>query len=196
MVRCVCLLLALALGGAPESATLDFAKEKLPDGWSVAAKTWKVADGELRGQGDGALDFAVPIGGDFQLTFKGFSAEKANFEVKLYDAADGTELYTFAFLGRYHSVLDGVKCCLLRGGAFVAVDPKMWIFPGRKFTFEVRFAKGRLQMFLDGVLGPLFVDHQPLLPSHGMKLKLLCSTEGSKDEVRLDDVKLEFTKVQ
>jgi hypothetical protein len=174
----------------PSDITLDFSKDKLPDGWTISAKEWKVKDGQLVGIGDGALDWAGPITGDFTLQFKGWSAEKTNFEVKLYDVATGEELYTFAFLGRYHTVLDGVKCCMLKGGGFVKVDSKMWIFPGRTFTFEVRSAKAQLQMFLDGELGPVFIDPQPPAPAKGMKMKILASTEGSKDEIRLDDVKV------
>jgi hypothetical protein len=181
-------LLFLAPGAG--DVTLDFSKEKLPEGWSLSGKDWKVKDGQLVGIGDGTLDWAGPIAGDFTLAFKGWSAEKTNFEVKLYDVATGVELYTFAFLGRYHTVLDGVKSCILKGDGFAKVDPKMWIFPGRTFTFEVRCAKAQLQMFLDGALGPIFVDPQPPAPAKGMKLRILASTEGSKDEVRLDDVKV------
>lgn len=177
-----------------ETLTLDFAKEKLPEGCTLSSKQWRVDGGELRGVGDGMLELAGPFGADFTLKFRGESSEKANFEIKLYDAADGRELYTFAFLGRYHSVLDGVKSCLLKGGGFVAVDPKMWTFPGRRFTFEVRSAKGQLQMFLDGALGPLYVDPQPERPAQGIKVKLLVSTEGSKDRVVLDDVTLEYAR--
>jgi hypothetical protein len=187
-------LLSLALLFAPPRGdiTLDFAKEKLPEGWSLSSKEWAVKEGALAGVGDGSLDFAGPIAGDFTLTFKGFSAEKTNFEVKLYDVASGAELYTFAFLGRYHSVIDGVACCLLKGGNFVGVDKKSWIYPGRAFTFEVRVAKAQFQMFLDGALGPFFVDPSPAAPAKGMRLKILAATEGSKDAVRLDDVKLAF----
>jgi len=105
-------------------------------------------------------------------------------------AATNEELYTFAFLGRYHTVLDGVKCCILKGGGFAKVDPKMWIYPGRQFQFEVRCAKSQMQMFLDGELGPVFTDPAPPAPAKGMKLKILASTEGSKDEVKIDDVKV------
>jgi len=37
--------------------TLEFAKDgaKLPDGWTLRGKEWKVAEGELKGQDDGAL---------------------------------------------------------------------------------------------------------------------------------------------
>ncbi|MSR47406.1 MAG: hypothetical protein EXS13_10140 [Planctomycetes bacterium] len=177
-----------------DSVTLDFAKQQLPDGWSLSSKAWKVEGGELRGVSDGMFEFAGPIADDFKLSFRAETSEKANVEVKLYDAESGTELYTFAFLGRWHSVLDGVKCCMLRGGNFVAVDSKMWIFPGRRFTFEVRRAKGQMQMFLDGVLGPLFVDPQPLIAAKGIKLRVLVSTEGSKDKVVIDDVTLEHAK--
>ncbi len=185
---------AVAVAAPSDTLTLDFAKEKLPDGWSVATKSGKVVDGQLRFTGDGALDFAGPIGADFRFTCKGWSAEKASLELKAYDAATGAELYTFVFGGRYHSVLDGVKSCLLRADRFVAVDSKMWIYPGRWFSFEMRAAKGQLQMFLDGVLGPVFVDPQPFAASKGIKLRLIASTEGSKDEVRIDDVTLESSK--
>ena len=185
---------AVLLGAARGDAiSLDFAestKGKLPAGWSLRGKEWKVAGGELQGVGDGALAFEGPVTNDFGLTFTAWSAEKTNFEVKVYDAATGKECYTFAFLGRYHSVLDGVKCCLLRENGFVAVDPKTWLFPGRKFKLEVRAAKGQLQMFVDGALGPFFVDPKPLRPEKGLKLEILASTEGSKDAVKLDDVTL------
>lgn len=187
---------ALAALPAGDTATLDFAAQKLPAGWSIAAGAWKVEQGELRGAGDGALEFVGPIGPDFRLAFAAQSAEKANIEVKLFDAATGEELWTFAFLGRYHSVLDGVKSCLLQGGRFVAVDPRTWIFPGRRFRFEVRAAKGQLQMFLDGALGPFFVDPAPREAKHGLRLRILASTEGSKDAVVLDDVVLEHVLVK
>ena len=177
-----------------DTVNLDFATPQLPDGWSLSSKAWKVEGGELRGVSDGMLEFAGPIADDFKLSFRAETSEKANVEVKLYDAESGAELYTFAFLGRWHSVLDGVKCCMLRGGNFVAVDSKMWIFPGRRFTFEVRRAKGQMQMFLDGALGPFFVDPQPLVASKGIKLRLLVPTEGSKDKVVIDDVTLECAK--
>src|SRR5262249_13526644 len=108
-----CFGVSIAAGGT--TIVLDFAQPKQPGRWSIRSREWKVADGMLRGKGDGALEFAGPIDGDFTLTFQGWSAEKTNFEVKLVDAADGHDLYTFAFLGRYHGVLDGVKCCILRG---------------------------------------------------------------------------------
>jgi len=186
------LLCGLAAAARRGDVTLDFAKEKLPDGWGLSSKTWQVKDGALNGVGDGALEFAGPIAGDFTLTFKGFAEEKANFEVKLFDGGGSEELYTFAFLGRYHSVLDAVACCMLKGGNFVSVDKKLWIFPGREFTFEVRVAKGQFQMFLDGVLGPFFVDGKPAAPDKGMRLQILAATEGSKDAIRIDDVKLTF----
>lgn len=173
-----------------DEVALDFSKEKLPDGWSVTNQEWKPKEGQLVGHGDGMLEWAGPLANDFTLTFKGWSAEKTNFEVKLYDAATHEELYTFAFLGRYHSVLDGVKCCILKGPGFAKVDSKMWIYPGRQFTFEVRSAKAQLQMYLDGELGPVFTDPAPPAPAKGMKLKILASTEGSKDEVKIDDVKV------
>jgi hypothetical protein len=188
---CAAAVLALAAGGG-DAVTLDFSKEKLPEGFTTRGKEWKVAGGELQGLGDGALNYAGPIVGDFTLSFQAWSAEKTNFEVKLHDAATGKECYTFAFLGRYHGALKCVACCMLRQDGFVAIDPKMWIYPGRKFTCEVRLAKGQMQMFLDGELGPLFVDPQPLKPEKGFKVEILASTEGSKDAVKLDDVSITF----
>jgi hypothetical protein len=88
----VLLVAGISLGGT--TILLDFAKEKLPDGWSLGSKQWKVAEGMLRSAGDGSLDFAGPIEGDFTLTFKGWSAEKTNFEVKLVDPDEGHDLYT------------------------------------------------------------------------------------------------------
>lgn len=195
-MRAALLLLSMAFvapgGGidAPDESTLDFSSARMPAGFSLRGASWKVQEGELRGAGDGALEFAGPITGDVTLSFTGWTAEKTNFEVKLTDAATGADCYTFAFLGRYHSVLDGVKFAILRENAFVKTDPKMWIYPGRKFKFEVRIAKGQMQMSLDDELGPLFVDPAPLKPAKGMKLSILASTEGTKDAVRLDDVKL------
>ena len=90
-----------------------------------------------------------------------------------------------------------VSCGLFDGSrvmsnssGFAKVDSKMWIYPGRQFTFEVRSAKAQLQMFLDGELGPVFTDPAPPAPAKGMKLKILASTEGSKDEIKIDDVKV------
>jgi hypothetical protein len=180
--------LLLSSTAAPDETTisLDFSKDKLPEGWTVSSRSWKVKDGMLRGEGDGSLEFAGPLGPDFTLTFQGWSAEKANFEVKLFDSRDNHELYTFAFLGRWHSALDGVKCCILREDRFVNVSSKMWIYPGRTFNFEVRVKNGQMQMFLDRELGPFFVDPAPLAPGKGVKLRILAATEGAKDEVRLD----------
>lgn len=189
-MRWIALLSTLFLLGSDTTVKLDFESSDLPKPFTVSSKSWSVKDGMLRGTGEGRLEYAGPIAGDFDLRFEAWTAEKANVEVKLFDAKTDQELYTFAFLGRYHSGLDGVKSCMLRQDAFVNVDPKMWIFPGRTFTFEVRAAKGQFQMFLNNELGPFFVDPQPLAPAGGMKLKIFVNTEGKDDEVRLDDFEL------
>ncbi|MBK7876813.1 MAG: hypothetical protein IPJ77_13900 [Planctomycetes bacterium] len=188
------LLLPLVAAPSPRFAAedkdvvQDFSKP-LAAPWSVTSKTWKVEGGELRGTGDGALDYAGPLGPDFTLTFRAKTSEKANVEVKLYDETGAKELYTFAFLGKYHSVLDGVKSCILKGERFVNVDPKTWIYPGRTFDLEVRRAKGQHQMFVNGALGPFFVDEAPPGGTQ-FRLKILVSCEGKDDAVVIDDVKI------
>ena len=119
------------------------------------------------------------------------TAEKANVEVKLFDASGKKELYTFAFLGQYHRALVAVKSCILKGDNFVSVNPRMWIFPGRTFNFEVRAVKRQFQMFLSGELGPVFADPEPDASiDGGVRVKIVLATEGKKDEVHLDNVKI------
>ena len=173
----------------PKEVVQDFSKE-LEAPWKLSSKAWKVEEGELRGTGDGWIEYAGPMTSDFTLTFKASTAEKANVEVKLYDAATKKELYTFAFMGKHHAVLDGVKSCILKGERFVNVDSKTWIYPGRTFEFEVRRAKNQHQMFLNGVLGPFYVDDAPPPADTKLELRILVSTEGKEDKVRLDDVKI------
>lgn len=186
------LLAAFATPEKPESIGNDFSKPLAPP-WSVTSKEWKVDKDALVGAGGGALECSQTIRGDFTLTFEGWSGEKTNFEVKLFDKDGRKELYTFAFLGRYHSVLDGPKSCILKGNAFVAKDAKMWIFPGRAFEFEVRRAKNQFQMFLNGEIGPAFVDDVgPALDE--FRLQILASPEGSKDAIRIDDVRVVLRK--
>jgi hypothetical protein len=191
---CLTLFFLAAVGWAGEgrTVTLDFAGKEIPAGWSVANASWKPAEGELRGVGGGSLAWGEALGGDFTLTFRAWTEEKANVEVWLVDPKDDHPVYTFAFLGQYHSVLDGVKSAILKEQAFVNVSSRMWIFPGRMFTFEVRRAKNQMQMFLNGELGPFFVDDSPPENIGDLRLKIMVSTEGAKDKVRLDDVKVEM----
>lgn len=183
------LAVAPAAVEVPEDVAQDFSKE-LAAPWKLSGKTWRVEDGELRGRGDGWIEYSGPLTSDFALAFDASTAEKANVEVKLYDAATKKELYTFAFMGKYHSALDGVKSCVLKGDRFVNVDAKTWIYPGRTFRFEVRRAKNQHQMFVNGVLGPFFVDEAPPPEDVKLELRILVSTEGKDDAVRLDDVKI------
>lgn len=169
---------------------LDFLTAELPKGVVIAVKSWKIADGVLRGTGGGYVEIPVPENGNWKLSFQGSSDEKANFEVKAFDKTGKTEIYTFAFLGRYHSVLDGPKSCILKGPAFVNVSSKMWIFPGRMFNFDVKCAKSQFQMFLNGELGPNFVDDKPAEPEGGLKLRIYVSPESEKDGWKIDNIKL------
>jgi hypothetical protein len=66
----------------------------------------------------------------------------------------------------------------------------MWIFPGRSFEFEVRRAKNQQQMFLNGVLGPFYVDEAPPPADTKYKLRILVSIEGKDSKLRLDDVRI------
>lgn len=193
-------LLGLALAPLVASLVAPDAKEVVQDfskplaaPWSVTSKTWRVEEGELRGTGDGVLEYATALPADFTLTFRARTEEKANVEVKLYDEKGEKELYTFAFLGRYHAVLDGVKSCILKGDRFVNVDPKTWIYPGRTFDFELRRAKNQHQMFVNGVLGPFFVDEAPPDATQ-FRLRILVSCEGKTDKLVLDDVKIVVKK--
>jgi len=184
--------LATLLFAPEDQVSLDFSGKDLPADWR-SSRNWKVEQGELRGLGDGWLEWSKPVPRDFTLTFSAWTEEKANVEVKLYDPKGEQELYTFAFMGRYHPVLDGVKSAILKADRFVAQNPRMWIFPGRMFAFELRSAKGAFQMFLSNELGPVFRDEAPP-EAREFRLRILCSTEGKRDQVRLDDVKVSWRK--
>lgn len=176
----------------PVEIANDFSKD-LAAPWAVSSKSWKIEKEELVGAGGGALDYLQDLSGDFTVTFTAWTAEKSNVEVKILDQEGKRELFTFAFLGRYHAVLDGPKSCILKGDAFVKSDSKMWIFPGRKFDFEVRRAKNQFQMFLNGELGPTFVDEVgPPLGEY--RFRITVSPEGKQDAIKLDDVKVVLRK--
>ena len=176
-----------------DDATLDFSKPELPADWKVS-KNWRVEKGELVGEGSGSLECSAALPASFTLSFDASTDEKANVEVKLVDAKSGHDVYTFAFLGRYHPALDGVKFAILKGDAFVKVDPRLWIFPGRTFSFEVRRARNQFQMFLNGELGPVFVDDDPPKEADDLRLRILANTEGKKDKVRIDNVRIASKK--
>lgn len=199
MVRTFALAVLTAAAFAAPSrdedvAALDFSKPELPADWTVSSKAWKPDGGELRGEGGGWLDWKKPMPASFTLTFRAWTEEKANVEVQLHDSKLERAVYTFAFLGRYHAALDGVKTAILRADRFVAVSPRMWIFPGRTFTFEVRRARNQWQTFLDGELGPVFVDDDPPAEAADLRLRIVVATEGKKDKARLDDVKIAARK--
>ena len=166
------LLLLALVAAAQEETTVreDFDGRAPGRDWLQSNATWRVAGGELRGKGGGQLDYKRPLSGELRLTFEAWTSEKANVEVKLIDPATGRDRFTFAFLGRYHSVLKGVKCCMLKANRFVATKPEMWIFPGRRFRFEVRKNGGQYQMRLDGALGPVFVDKQPAAGPYTLRI--------------------------
>ncbi|MBI3817893.1 MAG: hypothetical protein HY286_04320 [Planctomycetes bacterium] len=191
----VLLALSSAQQGKSDDSTLqlDFQKSELPPGWQISPKSWKIEGGELRGEGGGTLDRVVPVSGDFTITFDGWTEEKGSFEVKILDAKGEKEYYTFAYGGRYHQVLKGPKCCILKEDRFVAVDDKMWIFPGRMFHFEVRGVKHQFQMFLNQELGPVFVDAAPP-DDESYRIRIVSGTDGKKDKIRIDNVKIELRK--
>lgn len=183
-----------AAHGPREVIEQKFNRKKLEADWRIKAeagtRAWRVEKGELRGMGGGHLDYMRPLPERFTLAFDAETQEKANIEVQLVDG-DGNVQYIFAFLGTYHPVLEGVKFAILKGNGFVAVDPKHWIFPGRKFRFEVRRAGGRFQMFLDGEMGPTFDDREPV--NEDMHLRIIYAAGKKKDWVRFDDIRLELT---
>jgi hypothetical protein len=196
MIRCSALVVALGLlpalarGDGQEKKILvkeEFSKKELDKCWSIKG-AFAPEEGELRGKGGGWLEYAPDLAGDFTLTFQAWTEEKANVEVTLVDPKSGKPAYTFAFLGLYHSALDGVKSCILKDDAFVNVNPKMWIFPGRMFTFEVRREKSEYQMFLDHELGPFFVDEHPPANADQLRLRLNFSAPGPRDKFRVDNV--------
>jgi|GEM_PF-3970702 len=172
--------------------TVDFSTRRLPSDWRVDTKKWKIEEGELRGEGSGALQYKKALEGDFTLSFDAWTEEKANVEIVLVDPKSKECYFCFAFLGSYHPVLDGVKSAILKGNRFVSVDPRMWIFPGRDFTFEVRRARDQYQMFLDGQLGPVFKDGEPEMKE--FLLKISVSAGGKKESVALDNIRLVVEK--
>lgn len=189
----VLLFLIPAAPPAWERVKLDFAEKKLPKGWHLSSKAWKVKDHELHGRGEGYIEYRHLVKDDFIISFEAWTEEKANIELQLRDAK-GREVYLiFAFLGKYHPVLDGVKCALLKGNRFVSVNPRQWIFPGRYFRFEVRGANNQYQMFLNGELGPVFTDPEPLEDPE-YRIRIIYSPEGKQDELRLDDIELQMKK--
>ncbi len=190
-------LILLALFAVPDPsprdqkvATFDFESKKIPTEWRLSSRTWKVEDGELCGSGSGNMEFKKALEGDFDLSFEAWTEEKANIEIVLF-AQKGRkkeDLYCFAFLGSYHPVLDGVKSAILKGNRFVSVDPRMWIFPGRDFRFEIRRSKNKFHMFLNGEAGPGFFDDDCQLKK--FRIRIIYSGEGKKDEVRIDNIRL------
>jgi hypothetical protein len=150
--------------------------------------------GELHGTGAGYLELVDPIAGDFTLTFRAKTAEKANVEVKLLDEKGEKVLYTLAFLGRYHDVLDGPKSCILKQDRFVSVSSRMWIFPGRVFSFKAERLKDSFAMTLDKDKGPSFTDDSPPPEAARLRLRIAFDPEGKDDAVRLDDVELQLAK--
>lgn len=144
--------LAMSVADAEDVIKERFSGKIPGKSWTVSSKTWKVAKGELVGAGSGHLEYTHPLSGDFVLSFEAKTEEKANIEIHLVDKK-GRTVFAFAFLGQYHRALDGVKCCILKENRFVNVNPRMWIYPGRTFKFEVRRAKNQYQMFLNRELG-------------------------------------------
>lgn len=188
-------LLALPLAPGPKEkrvVNVDFSTRRLPQDWRVSNKTWKIDQGELRGEGNGTLEFKKKLEGDFALSFDGWVEEKGNIEIVLTDPKSKECYFVFAFLGSYHPVLDGVKSAILKGNRFVAVDPRMWIFPGRDFSFEVRRARHQYQMFLDGELGPVFEDKEPEMEE--FLLKISYGAGHKKESVVIDNVRLVIEK--
>src|SRR2546422_11716457 len=71
--------------GKEETVKEDFSGGSPGKDWKVSAESWKVAEGELRGKGDGFLGFTKTLSGDFLLKFDAQTEEKANLEVTLLD---------------------------------------------------------------------------------------------------------------
>ena len=191
-VFCLILLLPVTSNPDPQATvTVDFSGRNLPKDWRVSTKAWKVKHGELAGEGNGYLEYKRLIKDDFVQSFDGRTAEKGNIEVVLLDPRGKEGLFVFAFLGMYHPVLDGVKCAFLKGNRFVSVNPRMWLFPGGVFRFEVRSVKNQFRMFLNRELGPVFKDGDP--PDvEGYILRISFTGEGKKDGVKFDNIRLEI----
>lgn len=60
--------------------TVDFSTRRVPPDWRVGTKKWKIEQGELRGEGSGALEYKKTMKGDFTLSFDAWIEEKANVE--------------------------------------------------------------------------------------------------------------------
>jgi len=189
LVSAAVLLMGLAGAGGEVVVNEDFSGRSPGKDWKVSNGAWKVANGELLGAGEGYLEFKSPLPADFVLTFEAMTEEKANVEVHLVDRR-GKAVFAFAFLGRYHPVLDGVKCCLLKNNTFVSVNSRMWIFPGRKFLFEVRRARNQYQMFLNRELGPFFLDPAPPENLEDLRLRITYAPEGKRDKVHIDNIRI------
>lgn len=192
-IAAVCILLPFVTGARPakeETVKQDFSGGSLGKDWKVSSESWKVLEGELKGKGAGYLEYVKPLSGDFVLTFDAQTEEKANIEVMLLDRTGKKVLYTLAFMGRYHTVLDGPKSAILKADRFVSVSSRMWIFPGRLFSFEVRKAKNQFQMFLNKELGPTFTDDEPFPELEAFLLRITFSPEGKHEGARIDNVTL------
>jgi hypothetical protein len=183
--------LALVLSlAAMQDPTLrnDFSGKDVGKDWKLTSDAWKVEGGQLCGAGAGSLRCLRPLTGDFVLTFDGWTEEKANVEVALTDKSGEKRLLTFAFIGTFHTALGGPRSCILKGERFVAVEPRMWIFPGRTFGFEVRRAKNQFQMFLSRELGPVFTDEAPDADLDEVFVRIDVATAGPRDKLKLDNV--------
>ena len=189
-----CLLSGVCHGDGQERKILvkeEFSKKELDKCWNLKGG-WAPEEGELRGKGAAWIDYVPEVPGDFTLTFQAWTEEKANVELMLVDPKTGVPVYVFSFGGLYRNVLDGVKSAILRENYFIksAVCSKMWIYPGRMFTYEVRREKNGYEMYLDHELGPFFVDENPPANADHLKLRLNFNTSGSRDKFRVDNVTL------
>ena len=197
---CLAAALFAALPAATEDpeiqtvAKTDFSEKQLSAEWALTSTSWGIEEGEMRGKGPGVLFCTKSMEGDFKLTMNAWMEQKANVEIQLIDPKTDAAYFTFVFMGKYHSVLDGVKSAILKDNNFVSIDPKMWIFPGRMFSFEVRREGNEFQMFLDHELGPYFVDDKSPSPMKDFIVRISILTEGVRDKVRMDDVVLTAPK--
>jgi hypothetical protein len=171
-----------------DSTSLDLTGKSLPADWHLTAKSHQLANGELVADGGGSLEWAQALQDKATIALTVLTEEKANVEVHLVDDK-GRSRYAFAFLGQYHQVLERVAVAILRDDRFVASNPKLWLYPGRKFELEVRRAKGQFQMFVNGELGAVFVDDKAV-DGKDLKLRICWATEGGKDKVHLQGVKV------
>lgn len=174
-----------------EIIELDLSGKTIGEDWKVTSGTVKVENKELVGTGAIRLESARTFSDDFLLTFEAMTEEKANIEIKLLDETGKRELYTFAFLGRYHTVLDGVKSAILKEDVFVKVDSRMWIFPGRFFKFKVERSGKDFKMFLNGQAGPEFKDPGAAAALKNFRIRILHDSESAWDRARFKNVKLE-----